>query len=106
MKESATIAHTFARSFLLKRDPANTYFADAAIHMHVPSGGTPKDGPSAGCAIVTAITSLALDKPVRPDLAMTGVLTASQTQRSVLLAALAETATAVSVTRASASEEC
>lgn len=72
MKESAAIAHTFARSFMLTQDPGNSYFADAAIHMHVPAGGTPKDGPSAGCAIVTAIMSLALGKPVRPDLAMTG----------------------------------
>lgn len=72
MKESATIAHTFARSFLLAKEPTNSYFADAAIHMHVPAGGTPKDGPSAGCAIITAIMSLAMGKPVRPDLAMTG----------------------------------
>ena len=72
MKESASIAHTFARAFMLRRNPLNRYFADTSIHMHVPAGATPKDGPSAGAAIITAIVSLALDKPVRPDLAMTG----------------------------------
>ena len=72
MKESASIAHTFARAFMLRRDPLNRYFADTSIHMHVPAGATPKDGPSAGAAIITAIVSLALNKPVRPDLAMTG----------------------------------
>lgn len=77
MKESASIAHTFTRSFLARRAPqlAADYFGQHSIHMHVPAGATPKDGPSAGCAIITAITSLALDRPVRPDLAMTGEVT-------------------------------
>ena len=44
------------------------------VHLHVPDGGTPKDGPSAGCTIVTALLSLAMDQPVRDDLAMTGEL--------------------------------
>jgi len=80
MKESASIAHTFARAFMLRRDPANRYFADTSIHMHVPAGATPKDGPSAGAAIITAIVSLALNKPVRPDLAMTGAGSAMAVQ--------------------------
>jgi len=72
MKESAKIAHTFARHFLAARDPGNRFFAEAALHVHVPAGATPKDGPSAGCTIITALLSLALDRPVLPDLAMTG----------------------------------
>ncbi|KAL3145396.1 hypothetical protein ABBQ38_001644 [Trebouxia sp. C0009 RCD-2024] len=75
MKESATIAHTFSRAFLERKQPGNDFFKNNAIHVHVPSGSTPKDGPSAGCTIITALLSLALDKPVRPDLAMTGEVT-------------------------------
>ncbi|EFN59870.1 hypothetical protein CHLNCDRAFT_33715 [Chlorella variabilis] len=80
MKESAAIAHTFARKFLEQAAPsmqgqAAAFFADHAIHLHVPAGATPKDGPSAGCTIITALLSLALDRPVLPDLAMTGEVT-------------------------------
>ncbi|XP_006868964.1 PREDICTED: lon protease homolog, mitochondrial isoform X3 [Chrysochloris asiatica] len=74
MKESARIAYTFARAFLMQRDPANDYLVTSHIHLHVPEGATPKDGPSAGCTIVTALLSLALDRPVRQNLAMTGEL--------------------------------
>ncbi len=73
MKESASIAHTFSRAFLERKKPGNDFFQTNAIHVHVPAGSTPKDGPSAGCAMITALLSLALDKPVKPDLAMTGV---------------------------------
>lgn len=75
MKESATIAHTFARAFLSKVEPKKdqAFLNESALHVHVPAGATPKDGPSAGCAITTALLSLALNKPVRPDLAMTGL---------------------------------
>lgn len=72
MKESATIAHTYARSFLHNRFPGNNYFDKTSLHVHVPAGATPKDGPSAGCTIITALLSLALGKPVAPGLAMTG----------------------------------
>lgn len=75
MKESATIAHTYARRFLEAMYPDSAFFADHALHVHVPAGATPKDGPSAGCTLVTALLSLALDRPVRPDLAMTGEIT-------------------------------
>lgn len=72
MKESANIAHTFARSYAAKVGVPGSFFSDSSIHVHVPAGATPKDGPSAGCTIITALLSLAQNKPVRPDLAMTG----------------------------------
>ncbi|KAM5230189.1 lon protease homolog, mitochondrial isoform 1-T1 [Hipposideros larvatus] len=72
MKESARIAYTFARAFLMQHDPSNQYLVTSHIHLHVPEGATPKDGPSAGCTIVTALLSLAIDRPVRQNLAMTG----------------------------------
>lgn len=76
MKESATIAHTYARKFLEEKLPdSSSFFAEHALHVHVPAGATPKDGPSAGCTLVTALLSLAMSKPVRPDLAMTGEVT-------------------------------
>jgi Lon-like ATP-dependent protease len=75
MKESSTIAHTFTRGFLELKDPGNKYLADTSLHVHVPAGATPKDGPSAGITITTSLLSLAMNKPVKPNLAMTGELT-------------------------------
>lgn len=72
MKESSHIAYTFAKGFIAREDPKNDFFKRAAIHLHVPEGATPKDGPSAGCTIITALLSLATNKPVRQNLAMTG----------------------------------
>ncbi|XP_004619465.2 lon protease homolog, mitochondrial [Sorex araneus] len=72
MKESARIAYTFARAFLMQQDPSNDFLVTSHIHLHVPEGATPKDGPSAGCTIVTALLSLAMGQPVRQNLAMTG----------------------------------
>jgi ATP-dependent Lon protease len=74
MKESAQIALTFVRSHAteLGIDPA---FFDQAIHVHVPAGATPKDGPSAGITMVTALSSLATGRPVRSDVGMTGEVT-------------------------------
>jgi len=74
MKESIRIAGTYARVFLEKTEENNTYFSDHKFHLHVPEGATPKDGPSAGITIVTALLSLAQDKPIKKDLAMTGEL--------------------------------
>ena len=72
MKESAQAALTLvkARAVRLQTDPA--VFEKTDIHLHVPAGAIPKDGPSAGVAMFVALTSLALDKPVRSDCAMTG----------------------------------
>ena len=75
MRESSQIAFTHARTLLEKKEPENTFFADASIHLHVPHGGTPKDGPSAGCTMITAMLSLALEKPIKANLAMTGEVT-------------------------------
>ncbi|KAF0691552.1 hypothetical protein As57867_017195, partial [Aphanomyces stellatus] len=73
MEESTKIAHTYARHKLELLQPDNTFF-EADLHLHVPEGATPKDGPSAGCTMVTALLSLGLNKPVKSNLAMTGEL--------------------------------
>ncbi|KAF9424525.1 hypothetical protein HW555_000336 [Spodoptera exigua] len=72
MKESARIALTVARNYMATYYPENKFLNTSHIHLHVPEGATPKDGPSAGATIATALTSLALRRAVRPDLAMTG----------------------------------
>ncbi|KAL5996387.1 hypothetical protein ACLOJK_026465 [Asimina triloba] len=75
MKESAQIAHTVARGILMEKDPNNPFFANSKLHQHAPAGATPKDGPSAGCTMITSLLSVAMKKPVRKDLAMTGEVT-------------------------------
>ncbi|KAI6684589.1 hypothetical protein NL676_030502 [Syzygium grande] len=75
MKESAQIAHTVARAILLEKEPDNPFFANSKLHLHVPAGATPKDGPSAGCTMITSMLSLAMKKPAKTDLAMTGEVT-------------------------------
>ncbi|GAV85104.1 AAA domain-containing protein/LON domain-containing protein/Lon_C domain-containing protein [Cephalotus follicularis] len=75
MKESTQIAHTVARAILIEKEPDNPFFANSKIHLHVPAGATPKDGPSAGCTMITSMLSLALKKSVKKDLAMTGEVT-------------------------------
>ncbi|KAB0800359.1 hypothetical protein PPYR_06099 [Photinus pyralis] len=72
MKESARIALTVARNYLRALDPENKFLENSHLHLHVPEGATPKDGPSAGCTIVTALLSLAKNEPIRQDVAMTG----------------------------------
>ncbi|CAN0434805.1 unnamed protein product [Ectocarpus sp. 12 AP-2014] len=76
MNESAQIAYSVARECLGKLRPASALFFEKAaeVHMHVPEGATPKDGPSAGVTMVTALLSLATGTSVREDLAMTGEL--------------------------------
>ncbi|KAJ8559433.1 hypothetical protein K7X08_003491 [Anisodus acutangulus] len=75
MKESAQIAHTVGRIILQEKEPGNQFFANTKLHLHVPAGATPKDGPSAGCTMITSLLSLAMKKPVKKDLAMTGEVT-------------------------------
>jgi len=72
MKESAQIALTVSRNFIKNADVKNNFLETNHIHLHVPEGATKKDGPSAGITIVTALLSLALDKPIRQNIAMTG----------------------------------
>uniref|UniRef100_A0A336LJN4 Lon protease homolog, mitochondrial n=3 Tax=Culicoides sonorensis TaxID=179676 RepID=A0A336LJN4_CULSO len=72
MKESARIAMTVARNFVQKKNSGNNFLETNHIHLHVPEGATPKDGPSAGITIVTALISLAENCPVKSDVAMTG----------------------------------
>eukprot|EP00111_Clytia_hemisphaerica_P002961 TCONS_00008413-protein len=72
MKESCRIAYTFSKSFLLQQDSSNDFFDNNSVHLHVPEGATPKDGPSAGSTIITAFLSLAMNQPIKQHLAMTG----------------------------------
>ncbi len=73
MKESAETALSFARG--LCREMSGDWFKKKQIHIHVPEGAIPKDGPSAGIAMATAIVSLLREVPVRSDVAMTGEIT-------------------------------
>lgn len=73
MKESAQIAYTFVHSLLTAEGDA--FFNSHRVHLHVPAGATPKDGPSAGITMALALYSLAQRKPIRKSLAMTGELT-------------------------------
>jgi ATP-dependent Lon protease len=77
MKESAQAALSHVRSHAgeLAPDLPEGWFADHDIHLHVPAGAIPKDGPSAGIAMATALMSLIAGRPVRDDVAMTGEIT-------------------------------
>jgi len=75
MKESATAALTYIRSHAQALGIDEEQFAQADLHVHVPAGGTPKDGPSAGVAMVVALTSLLSGRCVRKEIAMTGEIT-------------------------------
>ncbi|MEN8167127.1 MAG: S16 family serine protease, partial [Pseudomonadota bacterium] len=74
MRESAEIAYGYLVSHAEEFGVEREFFQKSFIHLHVPAGATPKDGPSAGITMTSALLSLALDKPVR-KLAMTGELT-------------------------------
>jgi ATP-dependent Lon protease len=75
MKESGQTAHSFVRSLLREIDADDSVLSRNETHVHVPAGATPKDGPSAGVTIATAIVSVATGTSVRSDVAMTGEVT-------------------------------
>ena len=75
MQESAQIAWTYLNSRVGLFAPGKPFFEKSVVHLHIPEGATPKDGPSAGITMTTALLSLLLNEPVRQDLAMTGEIT-------------------------------
>lgn len=75
MKESAEIAWSYLHGAVHKYAPGYTFFEKQQVHIHIPEGATPKDGPSAGVTMVTALLSLLTENPVIDDLGMTGELT-------------------------------
>ncbi|MEJ5361747.1 MAG: endopeptidase La [Spirochaetota bacterium] len=75
MKESTEIAYSYIRSKVKQFGIDPDFFEKHFIHLHVPAGATPKDGPSAGITMATALYSLAKNKPIKKSVAMTGELT-------------------------------
>jgi ATP-dependent Lon protease len=75
MKESSAIAWSYLHSAIPKYAPGFTFFEKSQVHIHIPEGATPKDGPSAGITMVTALLSLLINTPVLDNLGMTGELT-------------------------------
>jgi ATP-dependent Lon protease len=77
MQESAQTAHSWVRSHTDEVGLSKNWFEEHDVHVHVPAGAVPKDGPSAGVTMATAIASLVLGEPVAPDVGMTGEITLS-----------------------------
>ena len=75
MRESATTAKSYVWSHATELQVDTARFKDSGVHVHVPAGAIPKDGPSAGITIATALTSLFTGRDVRRDTAMTGEVT-------------------------------
>jgi ATP-dependent Lon protease len=75
MKESATAALSFIRANAKRLNVDEDFFDHHDLHIHVPAGAIPKDGPSAGVTMLTALISLLTDKTIHKDLAMTGEIT-------------------------------
>lgn len=74
MKESTHIAYSFSKSFMAQNYPNNSFLRNNSLHLHVPEGATPKDGPSAGSTMATSLISLALNIQIPSNVAMTGEL--------------------------------
>ena len=79
MVESSEIAYSYVMGHLEKYNIPKDYFDSHFIHLHVPAGATPKDGPSAGITMTTALLSMIMNKPVRKKLGMTGELSLTGT---------------------------
>ena len=75
MKESATTAYTYLEANLKKLDIDQAVFKRKDVHIHVPEGATPKDGPSAGITMLSALASAFSGRKIKPFLAMTGEIT-------------------------------
>jgi ATP-dependent Lon protease len=75
MRESAQAALSWVRGHATDLGLEDDWFAHRDVHIHVPAGAVPKDGPSAGIAMATALSSLAMNRPVSEDVAMTGEIT-------------------------------
>jgi ATP-dependent Lon protease len=75
MKESAQAAWSYAKAHYKELGISEDFFEKWEVHVHLPAGAIPKDGPSAGVTLTTALVSLASDIPVRHDIAMTGEVT-------------------------------
>jgi len=75
MRESAEAARSWLRTQAASLGVEPALFESSDVHLHVPAGATPKDGPSAGVAMVTSLVSLLTGRPARPDVAMTGEIT-------------------------------
>jgi ATP-dependent Lon protease len=75
MRESAQAALSWVRGHSETLGLGSDWFAERDVHIHVPAGAVPKDGPSAGTAMATALVSLATGVPVSEDVAMTGEIT-------------------------------
>src|SRR5690606_2418000 len=77
MLESSEIAYTTARKLCEQRAGCSDFFDRHFVHLHVPAGATPKDGPSAGITMAAALYTLATNKAIKPGWAMTGELNLS-----------------------------